>query len=195
MSQGKSVKFEDALREESEKPKTSGFINSSKLSLNYKMISAIAPIKSPLSIEQYKRIKKLYISHNNLRSLEGLEYFTQLTHLSISYNKIYDLEEMSHIGNQYSLVNLSIKGNFFDKHPDIKNLVLHYFPNLIELDNQPVNKKMRSVMSSAMYLRKMLIPLWYKLEKAKFAAEQELTKAKDRTHNRDSVLARAPEYE
>ena len=108
-----------------------------------------------------------------MRSLEGLEYFDSLTHLSVSYNKIYDIEELSHIANQYSLINLSIAGNFFDKHPDVKNLILHYFPNLSELDNKPVNKTMRNVMSNAMYLRKMIIPLVYKLEKASILAEQE----------------------
>lgn len=129
-------------------------------------------------MERYKLIKKLYISHNNLRSLEGLEFFTSLTHLSISYNKIFDLEELSHVGNQYSLLNLSIKGNFFDKHPDIRNLVLHYFPNLTELDNTQVNKSMRNMMVAAMYLRKMLIPMWYKLEKSKISSEEEIKRVK-----------------
>lgn len=174
------VKFEDALKEESENPKSRGFVNAQKVSLNYKMISNIAPIKSLLFVEKFKHIKKLYLSHNNLRSLEGLEYFTDLTHLSISYNKIYDVEELSHVANQYSLVNLSIKGNFFDKHPDIKNLVLNYFPNLTELDNQSVNKSLRKVMTGAMYLRKMLIPLWYKLEKAKVEAEVALTQTREK---------------
>jgi hypothetical protein len=186
----RSVKFEEALKEESEKPKSNGFINSTKISLNYKMISSIVPIKSPLFLESFRGVKKLYLSHNNLRSLEGLEYFTFLTHLSISYNKIYDLEELSHVGNQYGLVNLSIKGNFFDKHPDIRNLVLHYFPNLEELDNQQVNKKMRGLMSHALYLRKMMVPLWYKLEKAHMVAEQELSRAKDQASMGSNIFAR-----
>ena len=180
------VKFEDALKEESENPKSKGFVNSSKVSLNYKLISCIAPIRSFLFVEKFKNIKKLYLSHNNLRSLEGLEYFTWLTHLSISYNKIYDIEELSHVANQYALVNLSIKGNFFDKHPDIRNLVLHYFPNLTELDNQQVSRGMRNVMSAAMYLRKMLIPLRYKLEKAKIVAEENLKAAQAEVNSRKS---------
>lgn len=128
------VKFEDALKEESENPKNKGFISSTKISLNYKLVSCIAPLRDLIFIEKFKYIKKLYLSHNNLRTLEGLEYFTTLTHLSISYNKIYDIEELAHVGNQNGLVNLSIKGNFFDKHPDVRNLVLNYFPNLTELD-------------------------------------------------------------
>ena len=87
------VKFEEALREELDNPKNKGFVTESKISLNYKLISNIAPITSLVFMERYKLIKKLYISHNNLRSLEGLEFFTSLTHLSISYNKIFDLEE------------------------------------------------------------------------------------------------------
>jgi hypothetical protein len=83
-------------------------------------------------------------------------------------------------------VNLSIKGNFFDKHPDIRNLVLHYFPNLTELDNQQVSRGMRNVMSAAMYLRKMLIPLRYKLEKAKIVAEENLKAAQAEVNSRKS---------
>ena len=181
------VKFEEALKQEIDNPKSKGFVSSTKISMNYKLISAIAPIKSFIFIEKYKWVKKLYLSHNSLRSLEGLEYFDSLTHLSVSYNKIYDIEELSHIANQYSLINLSIAGNFFDKHPDVKNLILHYFPNLSELDNKPVNKTMRNVMSNAMYLRKMIIPLVYKLEKASILAEQEAKSIKAKFDNIDEI--------
>lgn len=69
------VNFEEALQQEIDNPKSKGFVSSSKISLNYKLITSIAPIKSFMFVEKYKTIKKLYLSHNNLRSLEGLEYF------------------------------------------------------------------------------------------------------------------------
>lgn len=112
------VKFEDALKEEAENSRSKGFVSENKISLNYKLITSIAPMRSLVYVEKFKGIKKLYLSHNNLRSLEGLDYFDKLTHLSVSYNKIYDIEELDHVANQYSLINLSIAGNFFDKHPD-----------------------------------------------------------------------------
>jgi hypothetical protein len=72
---------------------------------------------------------------------------------------------MKHISHRHLLVNLSLKGNFFDKHPDYKNLVIQYFPNLKELDNQQVNPITRNAYKKGMELRKLLIPLTYKLSK------------------------------
>ena len=48
------VKFEEALRQEIDNPKSKGFVSSTKISMNYKLISAIAPIKSFIFIEKYK---------------------------------------------------------------------------------------------------------------------------------------------
>lgn len=45
---------------------------------------------------------------------------------------------------------------------------------------------MRNVMSAAMYLRKMLIPLRYKLEKAKIVAEENLKAAQAEVNSRKS---------
>ncbi|MFS8160499.1 MAG: leucine-rich repeat domain-containing protein [Candidatus Roizmanbacteria bacterium] len=42
-------------------------------------------------------MKKLFLSHNHLSTLDGLESFKALTHLSISHNKIQDIEEISRI--------------------------------------------------------------------------------------------------
>ena len=44
-------------------------------------------------------ITRLYLSNNNIVSLEGIEQFANLTHLSISYNLIEDIYELNHIIN------------------------------------------------------------------------------------------------
>lgn len=48
------VRFEDALKEESDNPKSKGFVTPAKISLNYKLISAIAPLQNLLFLEPYK---------------------------------------------------------------------------------------------------------------------------------------------
>ena len=44
-------------------------------------------------------ITRLYLSNNNITSLEGIEQFANLTHFSISYNLIEDIYELNHIIN------------------------------------------------------------------------------------------------
>ena len=44
-------------------------------------------------------ITRLYLSNNNITSLEGIEQFANLTHLSISYNLIEDIYELNRIIN------------------------------------------------------------------------------------------------
>ena len=90
---------------------------------------------------QFAKVKKLFLSYNNLGSLDGIENFPNLTHLSISYNKLSSIEELAKIGaksavhgaanNANKLVCLAVKGNYWlERHPDYKALIIRHFTNL-----------------------------------------------------------------
>ena len=84
-------------------------------------------------------ITRLYLSNNNIISLEGIEQFANLTHLSISYNLIEDIYELNHIINPEILLHLNVKGNFFCKNPSFEEVILNLFINLKTLDDLKIN--------------------------------------------------------
>jgi hypothetical protein len=91
-----------------------------------------------------RSVTKLFLSHNALTTLEGLEAFPALTHLSLSFNRIQDIEELTRIKNPHLLECLAVKGNFIDRHPDCRALLLRYFPKLRELDGiSTLNDRMK----------------------------------------------------
>ena len=93
--------------------KNEELINSKKIHLNYQQISSIGDVPYNLT-----HIQKLYLSHNQIEHLNGIECFTTLMHLSLSYNSILDINELYHVSNKSKLLCLSIKGNFMCKHPN-----------------------------------------------------------------------------
>ena len=123
-----------------------------KLSLNYQEISSLQIERHGFSLMQQKalafqfaKVKKLFLSYNNLTSLEGIEHFPNLTHLSVSYNKLSSVDELARIGaksnvhgqanNSNKLLCLAVKGNFFlERHPDYRALIIRHFTGLRELD-------------------------------------------------------------
>ena len=56
----------------------------------------------------------------------------------MAYNLLYDLDELNHVASPLLMVHLSVQGNFFDKHPGYKAILLDKFPNLVELDDLKV---------------------------------------------------------
>ena len=84
-------------------------------------------------------ITRLYLSNNNIVSLEGIEQFANLTHLSISYNLIEDIYELNHIINPEILLHLNVKGNFFCKNPSFEEVIINLFVNLKTLDDLKIN--------------------------------------------------------
>jgi len=56
---------------------------------------------------------------------------------------LQDIEELSRIPNPSQLDCLAVKGNYIDRHPDYKALLLRYFPRLKELDGLTVNDVLR----------------------------------------------------
>ena len=81
-------------------------------------------------------IKKLFLSHNYLRTLDGVQVFKNLSHISVSNNKLASIEEFGKISNPNKVECLAVKGNvMIERHPDYKALLIEYFPNLKELDS------------------------------------------------------------
>lgn len=85
----------------------------------------------------------MFLSHNNLFTLEGIEQFKNLSHLSISHNKLQDIEELSRLPEPLYLECLAVKGNFIDRHPDYKALIIQFFPNLKEIDTLQITPAIR----------------------------------------------------
>ena len=120
---------------------TSITITGDKLSLNYQEITSLkiermsSNSQMQETLNQFLKVKKLFLSHNSLETLDGIELFPNLTHLSISHNKLRNIEELSKV-NASSLQCLAIKSNYFvERHPDHKTLLVNHFGNLRELDS------------------------------------------------------------
>jgi len=113
-------------------------INECKIHLNYQQIESIGDIPS-----QFTRIVKLFLSHNHIEKLNGLEVFSNLTHLSLSHNHILDIDELYHISNKDKLSSLSISGNFLCKHPNYLVAIVSKFKGLKELDDETITESKR----------------------------------------------------
>ena len=57
-----------------------------------------------------------------------------------------------------------MKGNFIDRHPDYKALILRYFPRLKELDGLQVTDSLRQQLKDAEQLRSALMVFFYKMD-------------------------------
>ena len=102
-------------------------------------------------------ITRLYLSNNNIVSLEGIEQFANLTHLSISYNLIEDIYELNHIINPEILLHLNIKGNFFCKNPSFEEVILNLFINLKTLDDLKINNTHKKMIKYGQELSKYIM--------------------------------------
>ena len=102
-------------------------------------------------------ITRLYLSNNNIMSLEGIEQFANLTHLSISYNLIEDIYELNHIINPEILLHLNVKGNFFCKNPSFEEVILNLFVNLKTLDDLKINNMYKKMIKYGQELSKYIM--------------------------------------
>ena len=90
-------------------------VQGDRVTANFQQITSI----SQLPDHQRKNVTKLFLSHNKLRDLLGIEQYHNLTHLSLSYNSIDSLRELQRVKMPEKLVALSIKGNPISTHPNI----------------------------------------------------------------------------
>jgi Leucine-rich repeat (LRR) protein len=113
--------------------------------------------------QKHKKVTKLFLSHNHLCTLEGIEAFPHLTHLSLSHNRLQDIEELARLSTA-PLECLAVKGNFLDRHPDYRALIMRYFPRLKELDGLQLSEGVRSSVKEAEALRAALMGYFYKMD-------------------------------
>ena len=57
-----------------------------------------------------------------------------------------------------------MKGNYIDRHPDYKSLILRYFPRLKELDGMQITDSIRSTLKDGESLRRLLMVFFYKMD-------------------------------
>ena len=103
-------------------------------------------------------ITRLYLSNNNLMTLEGIDQFANLTHLSISYNLIEDIYELNRIINPEILLFLNVKGNFFCKNPSYVEVILNLFLNLKSLDDLKINNNHKKQIKYGQDLSRLILP-------------------------------------
>ena len=102
-------------------------------------------------------ITRLYLSNNNITTLESIEQFANLTHLSISYNLIEDIYELNRIINPEILLFLNVKGNFFCKNPSTIEVILNLFLNLKSLDDLKINNNHKKQIKYGQELNKLIL--------------------------------------
>ncbi len=103
-----------------------------KLSLVEKCIASIDPLQNPLR----SSLDTLYLSNNELRTLENLEQFTALTKLSLGFNNIAALSELTHLPP--TLESLTLEGNPVAAAVNYRAHLISLLPRLRSLDGVPV---------------------------------------------------------
>ena len=76
------------------------------INLNYRDIAQIGFIS-----EKYRNVQELYLNHNLLQSLDGIQQFTNLNILSLKFNLIVEADELMKIANKTQLKSLNLIGN------------------------------------------------------------------------------------
>ena len=131
-------------------------LSQTRLELAFKEIYVLDPLGfKPSSIIH------LDLSFNLLQSLDGIDQFPSLTYLNISNNLIKNLICLSSIKRKELLCHLQIKGNPAARHPNLFPIIFNYFPNIREIDTEPVNFSIQKDIMQAMELSSSLIPYLY----------------------------------
>ncbi len=81
-----------------------------KIQLNYHTVNQLDQLSS-----KFINITELYLNHNALNSLKGIEQFRCLQSLHVKYNYINDFDDLHKISNKQSLLVLNVAGNPLEK--------------------------------------------------------------------------------
>eukprot|EP00347_Sterkiella_histriomuscorum_P021700 403333067 len=154
-------KLSEAVQKISQQ-KNQGFISKDKLSLNFNHIHTL-DTNHPIT-RKYLKVQKLFLSHNPLFTLQGLQKFQALSHLSLSHCKLQDIEELTRLNDPSALECLAVKGNYIDRHPDYKALIIQFFKNLKELDGMIIDGKVREQIRDGTQLKRNIMSFLYKID-------------------------------
>lgn len=84
-------------------------------------------VNGDITINKVLKIKKLDLSNNTIKNLDGLQYFTNLEELNISYNLITNISQLKHLKK---LKLLDMNNNYITNIEPIRNLNNLEFPNI-----------------------------------------------------------------
>lgn len=103
--------------------------------LNYKSIKAIDNVPT-----QFAYIEQLYLNHNNLYTLSGIEAFINLKVFHFRFNNVVDFQELKKIKNAFFMESLAVLGNPMESHENCKAAWIskHLFRNLKEFNPSSV---------------------------------------------------------
>lgn len=107
--------------------------------LNYKSIRVVDRVPN-----SFAYIEELYLNHNNLATLAGVEAFLNIKIFHFRFNYVVDLQELKRISNPFFLKSLAVLGNQFENDPNCnkKWIKTHLFRNLEEY-NPPSSRYYR----------------------------------------------------
>ncbi|EAX91674.1 Leucine Rich Repeat family protein [Trichomonas vaginalis G3] len=93
-------------------------------------------------VPKAKTIQKLFLSNNDITSLEGIENYTNLQVLSLGCNQISKLSDIRYL-EQLPLQNLQLECNPLTHLPYYSHLVVSSIPSLLMLDGQRIDETIR----------------------------------------------------
>ena len=106
--------------------------------LSHQQIGKIGKLNS-----QMWHVEKLYLSHNYIKRLDGIESLPQLQVLSLSNNLITEWEELRKVRNRGKLRFLGIHSNPLCYYPDYRRKLMNTFSNLEVLDDLKTTNYLR----------------------------------------------------
>ena len=90
-------------------------ITNTSINLSCHEINAIGNVNP-----YYWQITELYLDHNKISNLDGIQQFSRLATLSLKFNLISNPKELLKIPNKLGLRKLNLKGNPIEMLPYVK---------------------------------------------------------------------------
>jgi Leucine-rich repeat (LRR) protein len=84
-------------------------------------------------------IKHLYLSHNKIASLQGIESYPELVSLNISYNCLTKVSELALITHPEKMIKISLRMNKFEF--GYEDEVVQIFQNLRKMENEALGER------------------------------------------------------
>ena len=89
------------------------------------------------------KVEQIFISHNQIATLDGVQNFKNLRVLSISFNEISKISDLKFL-NGLRLETINLEGNPITKQPYYQHHVVSVLPHLSLFDGKAVNESLRA---------------------------------------------------